>query len=107
MASAASSIVPAGLVSVMPQPWTSGTPRAAQAFEDGKRTGRAADAGDPQAREIGARELRMLHHELIGRRHAEEVRDPERAIGEAVERLAGVEVRMIRRVPPACSTGLA
>ena len=30
MASAASSMVPAGLVSVMPQPWTSGTPRAFQ-----------------------------------------------------------------------------
>ena len=58
IASAASSMVPAGLVSVMPQPWTSGTPRAAQAFEDGQRTGRAADAGDPQAREVGALELR-------------------------------------------------
>ena len=41
-------------------------------------TGRAADAGDPQAREIGVCELRVLHHELVGRRHAEEVGDAER-----------------------------
>ena len=31
-----------------------------------------------QAREVGALELRMLHHELVGRRHGEEVRDAER-----------------------------
>ena len=63
----------------------------APAFEDGKRAGRAADAGDLQAREVGALELRMLHHELVGRRHAEEVGDAERRIGDAVERRAGIE----------------
>ena len=61
------------------------------AFQDGKRTGRAADAGDPEARQVGALELRMLHHELVGRRHAEEVGDAERRIGDAVERGAGIE----------------
>ena len=61
------------------------------AFEDGERAGRAADAGDPQPREVGALELRMLHHELVGRRHAEEVGDAERRVGDVVERQAGLE----------------
>ena len=34
----------------------------------------------------------MLHHELIGRGHREEVGDAERGIGDAVERLAGIKI---------------
>ena len=39
MESVASSIVPAGLVSVMPQPWTSGTPRPVQVSRIDKAQG--------------------------------------------------------------------
>ena len=91
MASAASSMVPAGLVSVMPQPWTSGTPRALQPSRMASAQGAPPTPEILQAREVGALELRMLHHELVGRRHAEEVGDAERGIGEVVERQAGLE----------------
>ena len=46
-----------------------------------------ASDGNPEPREIGALELRVLHHELVGRGHGEEVRDAERWVGDCVERL--------------------
>jgi len=63
----------------------------APTLENGKRAGRTADAGDSQSREIRALELGMLHHELVRRRHREEVRDAERWIRDAVERCPWIE----------------
>ena len=54
IASAASSIVPAGLVSVMPQPWISATPRACQPSR------MASAQGAPPTPEILRRERSAL-----------------------------------------------
>ena len=45
------------------------------AFHDGERTWSAPDACYLKPREVGRFKVRMLHHELIWRRHTKEVRD--------------------------------
>ena len=51
----------------------------------------AADTGECQPAHVGFRELRMLAHELIVCRHAEQMRDPDGRIADQPQRLAGVE----------------
>ncbi len=101
-------MVPAGLVSVMPcalhQRHATGTP----SFQDR----RAAQGAPPtpailEAREVGALELGMLHHELVGAGTPKKWVMPSAGSEMRSRAAPGSKARITRIVPPACSTGLA